>query len=70
MTRIVSVDVVDLRFPTSLSLDGSDAMNKDADYSAAYVVLRTDELGTVALSIGGEQPGEVRVWSERVGAPP
>ena len=43
MTRIVAVDVVDLRFPTSLSLDGSDAMNKDADYSAAYVVLRTDD---------------------------
>ena len=45
MTRIVAVDVVDLRFPTSLSLDGSDAMNKDADYSAAYVVLRTDDPG-------------------------
>ena len=42
MTRITAVDVYDLRFPTSLSADGSDAMNKDADYSAAYVVLRTD----------------------------
>lgn len=32
----------DIRFPTSLSLDGSDAMNRDPDYSAAYVVLETD----------------------------
>ncbi|NEK66153.1 MAG: fuconate dehydratase, partial [Xanthomonas perforans] len=30
------------RFPTSRELDGSDAMNPDPDYSAAYVVLRTD----------------------------
>ena len=37
---------------------------------AGGVALRTDELGTVALSVGGEQAGEVRVWSERVGAPP
>ena len=36
-------DTYDVRFPTSLSADGSDAMNKDADYSAAYVVLRTDD---------------------------
>ncbi|MFC3505617.1 L-fuconate dehydratase [Micromonospora krabiensis] len=34
--------IADLRFPTSLSLDGSDAMNPDPDYSAAYVVIRTD----------------------------
>jgi len=39
---ITAVDVVDVRFPTSLTADGSDAMNKDGDYSAAYVVLRTD----------------------------
>ncbi|WP_424983373.1 L-fuconate dehydratase [Labedaea rhizosphaerae] len=32
----------DIRFPTSLELDGSDAMNPDPDYSAAYVVVRTD----------------------------
>jgi L-fuconate dehydratase len=31
-----------VRFPTSRSLDGSDAMNPDPDYSAAYVVVRTD----------------------------
>ncbi|WP_374204198.1 enolase C-terminal domain-like protein [Streptomyces sp. HPF1205] len=32
-----------MRFPTSRELDGSDAMNPDPDYSAAYVVLRTDD---------------------------
>src|SRR5712692_5910409 len=32
----------DIRFPTSRSLAGSDAMNHDPDYSAAYVVLHTD----------------------------
>ncbi|WP_010204436.1 L-fuconate dehydratase [Salinibacterium sp. PAMC 21357] len=45
MTTITSIDVYDVRFPTSLTADGSDAMNKDGDYSAAYVVLRTDEEG-------------------------
>ena len=43
MARIVGMDVLDIRFPTSRELDGSDAMNPDPDYSAAYVVLRTDE---------------------------
>ncbi|QCP00066.1 L-fuconate dehydratase [Arthrobacter sp. 24S4-2] len=43
MTTIIDAQVYDLRFPTSLSLDGSDAMNKDGDYSAAYVVLVTDD---------------------------
>lgn len=43
MTIITGVRVHDVRFPTSLSLDGSDAMNKDGDYSAAYVVLETDD---------------------------
>ncbi|HEY4152880.1 MAG TPA: enolase C-terminal domain-like protein, partial [Pseudolysinimonas sp.] len=42
MSIIVSVDTNDIRFPTSLQLDGSDAMNPDPDYSAAYVVVRTD----------------------------
>ena len=40
--KIVSLDARDIRFPTSLSLDGSDAMHPDPDYSCAYVVLRTD----------------------------
>jgi L-fuconate dehydratase len=35
--------VLDVRFPTSTRLDGSDAMNPDPDYSAAYVVLETDD---------------------------
>lgn len=39
---ITSVETYDLRFPTSRELDGSDAMNPDPDYSAAYLVLRTD----------------------------
>jgi len=42
MTRITSLTTHDLRFPTSTALDGSDAMNPDPDYSAAYVVLGTD----------------------------
>ncbi|MFD5086841.1 fuconate dehydratase, partial [Kitasatospora sp. NPDC058406] len=40
--RITAVDTYDIRFPTSRDLDGSDAMNPDPDYSAAYLVLRTD----------------------------
>jgi L-fuconate dehydratase len=40
--KVISLDVHDVRFPTSRLLDGSDAMNPDPDYSAAYVVLRTD----------------------------
>ena len=42
MTKITNVKVLDIRFPTSERLDGSDAMNPDPDYSAAYVVLQTD----------------------------
>lgn len=42
MTRITDLSTHDLRFPTSDNLDGSDAMNPDPDYSAAYVVLETD----------------------------
>ncbi|SDM19517.1 L-fuconate dehydratase [Kriegella aquimaris] len=40
--KISEVVVKDVRFPTSRSLDGSDAMNPDPDYSAAYVILKTD----------------------------
>ena len=43
MPVIKAVDVIDVRFPTSVELDGSDAMHTDADYSAAYVVLRTND---------------------------
>jgi len=45
MTTIQSMRVIDVRFPTSQRLDGSDAMNPDPDYSAAYVILRTDSPG-------------------------
>jgi L-fuconate dehydratase len=40
--RILALDCFDVRFPTSREHHGSDAMNPDPDYSAAYVVLRTD----------------------------
>jgi L-fuconate dehydratase len=39
---IVSAPTEDIRFPTSLELDGSDAVNVDPDYSAAYVSIQTD----------------------------
>ena len=42
MRVITRVTAYDIRFPTSQELDGSDAMNPDPDYSAAYVVLQTD----------------------------
>jgi L-fuconate dehydratase len=41
--RIADLRVHDVRFPTSRSLDGSDAMNPDPDYSAAYVELVTED---------------------------
>jgi L-fuconate dehydratase len=40
--RIIALDCYDVRFPTSLAHDGSDAMNPDPDYSAGYAILRTD----------------------------
>jgi L-fuconate dehydratase len=42
MAKIIGMEVLDVRFPTSKELDGSDAMNPDPDYSAAYVVLHSD----------------------------
>jgi L-fuconate dehydratase len=45
MTKIVGFDTYDVRFPTSRTLAGSDAMNPAPDYSAAYVVIRTDADG-------------------------
>ena len=41
MTNITGLSTYDLRFPTSKTFAGSDAMNPDPDYSAAYVVLET-----------------------------
>jgi len=43
VTHFTSVETHDVRFPTSQTLDGSDAMNPDPDYSAAYVRLLTDD---------------------------
>jgi L-fuconate dehydratase len=40
--RITAITTHDVRFPTSLDADGSDAMHPDPDYSAAYVTLHTD----------------------------
>ncbi|HUZ58009.1 MAG TPA: L-fuconate dehydratase [Hanamia sp.] len=40
---ITSIEAKDIRFPTSKSLDGSDAMHTDPDYSAAYVILETND---------------------------
>jgi L-fuconate dehydratase len=42
LSRIIAMHTHDVRFPTSITLDGSDAMNPDPDYSAAYVELVTD----------------------------
>jgi L-fuconate dehydratase len=42
LMTITQASVYDIRFPTSRALDGSDAMNPDPDYSAAYVILHTD----------------------------
>ena len=42
VVKITDIVVRDIRFPTSDSLDGSDAMNTNPNYSAAYVVLKTD----------------------------
>jgi L-fuconate dehydratase len=39
---IRELDIIDLRFPTSRTHAGTDAMHPDPDYSAAYVVLKTD----------------------------
>jgi len=43
--RVVKATTYDVRFPTSRSGAGSDAMNPDPDYSAAYVALETDDPG-------------------------
>jgi L-fuconate dehydratase len=43
MSVITALETYDIRFPTSRQLDGSDAMNPDPDYSASYVILRTND---------------------------
>lgn len=42
MTKVLNIVAQDVRFPTSVQLDGSDAVNVDPDYSAAYVVVELD----------------------------
>lgn len=54
---VTRFEVHDIRFPTSEQLDGSDAMNPDPDYSAAYVVLRTDGSERAGEEGGADGPG-------------
>ena len=42
VSRIIALETSDVRFPTSTTLDGSDAMNADPDYSASYLRIVTD----------------------------
>jgi L-fuconate dehydratase len=42
---ITTAKALDIRFPTSRTLDGSDAMHTDPDYSAAYCILQTSQSG-------------------------
>jgi L-fuconate dehydratase len=51
MPIITGFKTMDIRFPTSRSLDGSDAMNQDPDYSAAYLILETDQAGLSGHSL-------------------
>lgn len=51
MPRITGARTIDVRFPTSRQLDGSDAMNSSPDYSAAYVCLETDQTGLEGCGI-------------------
>src|SRR6476469_921150 len=76
MAIIRELDVIDIRFPTSRTLDGSDAMNPDPDYSAAYVVLRTaagDGLEghgltfTVGRDVGALEDDLGAFWRDLVG---
>lgn len=41
-TVVTQLSVQDIRFPTSLEGDGSDAVNVDPDYSCPYVTVHTD----------------------------
>jgi L-fuconate dehydratase len=67
---ISALDVVDVRFPTSRELDGSDAMNPEPDYSATYVVIRTSQGAEgygLAFTVG--RGNEVEVAAVRALAP-
>ena len=70
--KITSLDVRDIRFPTSLELDGSDAMHASPDYSCAYVTLETDSpdgLTGCGLTFTNGRGTEVVVAAVRALAP-
>src|ERR1043165_5030716 len=68
--RIVELEVRDVRFPTSRTLDGSDAMNPLPDYSAAYVVVRTSAgEGGYSLVFTSGRGTEIQVAAVRAFAP-
>ncbi len=72
LMNITSLDVRDIRFPTSLSLDGSDAMHTSPDYSCAYVRLDTDSpegLAGYGLTFTNGRGTEVVVSAIRAFAP-
>src|SRR5579863_3069741 len=48
MSSIVGLETFDVRFPTSRTHDGSDAMNRNPDYASAYVIVRTDAANDLA----------------------
>ncbi|GGU54490.1 enolase C-terminal domain-like protein [Lentzea flava] len=67
---ITAVEAVDVRFPTSRELDGSDALNPEPDYSAAYVTIRTSEGARghgLAFTVG--RGNDVQVAAVRALAP-
>jgi L-fuconate dehydratase len=67
---IIAVEALDVRFPTSRQLDGSDAMNPEPDYSAAYVTIRTSRGGAghgLAFTVG--RGNDVQVAAIRALAP-
>src|SRR4051794_11593608 len=71
MTTITAVAVHDVRFPTSLTADGSDAINR-GDYSATYVELHTDSPdGTVGagFTFTNRQGNEITCAAGRAFAP-
>lgn len=63
--KIATLRIHDVRFPTSRSLDGSDAMNPDPDYSALYVEIGTDN---PALPVGHGLTFTIGRGNEVVGA--
>jgi L-fuconate dehydratase len=71
-TTIIGLEACDVRFPTSRWLDGSDAMHTDPDYSAAYVILRTnrdDGIDGHGLTFTSGRGNEVCVAAIRALAP-